>query len=508
MNDRQVRKLIADRLAVSFVEAKNSGGGSKCTKGKSCSKTCISRGKECLMELEGSIGGGLGKMVAKIAAERSASGSDTLEEIQTGLNSLKPAQRRAFEEFSAMMNSGKVTDGEMEQVANLLVSVYSVPGQDRKAVRSMSWDETADSMKRLDSVEKAYNNSTAGGKFDPRAKDGVGDWIDKNARTVEISKEVGDLAYRMIPAGARNSIDGAGRPGQHWTGLDSKGDPIHTSKSSQVRGEMLVRRYMEQGGRDPYTGRKLDIRNAEPEHIVAVASALKLNGKGDDERNLVWSSVNFNNIKRDRDIGDLKEYLNKTVVSKGKESYEAEYAKRLEGATGSKERKATTPTAVAKALESQTPQQRVSEMKALAETYRRSGETKYLLDAFGISRGAALGGVGTVPDEKGKVKSRGGGYIGFDQKVRVFLGKEGKKVTPSTASIVALALVPPEKRKSLVADLDKAIDKRKVTNEEAGKFKDPKDPAYQKLIAQKSEKFGKEVEGILTSYVPNIGDYL
>ena len=447
-------------------------------------------------------------MVAKIAAERKTSGSDTLEEVQAGLSNLKPAQKRAFEEFSEMMNSGKVTEGEMEQVASLLVSVYSVPGQDRKAVRSMSWNETADAMKRLGAVEKAYNSSTAGGKFDPKAKGGVGDWIDKNARTVEVSKEVGDLAYRMIPTGARNAIDGAGRPGQHWAGLDSKGNPVHTSKSSQVRGEMLVRRYMEQGGRDPYTGRKIDIRNAEPEHIVAVASALKLNGRGDDERNLVWSSVNFNNIKRDRDIGDLKNYLNKSVVSKGKEKYEAEYAKRLEGSAGSKDRKAVAPTAVAKALESQTPQQRVSEVRALVETYRKSGETKYILDAFGIPRGAALGGVGTAPDEKGQVKSRGGGYIGFDQKVRLSLSEKGKKVMPSTASAVALALVPPEKRKSLVADLGKATQNRRITDQEASKFKDPKDPAYQKLVSQKSAKFGKEVEGILTSYVPNIGDYL
>jgi hypothetical protein len=364
-------------------------------------------------------------------------------------------------------------------------------------------------MKRLDAVEKAYNSSTAGGKFDPKAKGGVGDWIDKNARTVEVSKEVGDLAYRMIPASARGAIDGAGRPGQHWTGLDSKGDPIHTSKSSQVRGEMLVRRYMEQGGRDPYTGRRIDIRNAEPEHIVAVASALKLNGRGDDERNLVWSSVNFNNIKRDRDIGDLKDYLNKSVVSKGKEKYEAEYAKRSEGSAGSKDRKANTSTSISKALEAQTPKQRAAEMKALVEPYQKNGEMKYVLDSFGISRGAKLGDIGNLPDEKGQVKSRsGGGYIGFDRKVRLDLGSGSKKVTPSTAAAVALALVPPGKRKSLAADLDKAIDSRGITKQEASKFKDPKDPEYVKLIGQKSAKFGKEVESILTSYVPNIGEYL
>ena len=204
----------------------------------------------------------------------------------------------------------------------------------------------------------------------------------------------------------------------------------------------------------------------------------------------------------------MKEYLNKTVISKGKETYEAEYAKRSEGAAGSKERKATTPTAVAKALEGQTPQQRVSEMKALAETYRKSGETKYLLDAFGISRGATVGGVGTVPDEKGQVKSRGGGYIGFNQKSRIFPDSKGRGVMPSTASFVALALVPPDKRKSLISDLDKAIDNRGVTKQESSRFKDPKDPEYRKLIGQKSGKFSKEVESILTSYVPNIREYL
>jgi hypothetical protein len=69
-------------------------------------------------------------------------------------------------------------------------------------------------------------------------------------------------------------------------------------------------------------------------------------------------------------------------------------------------------------------------------------------------------------------------------------------------------LVPPEKRQKLAEELDKAIDNRAVTKQEAGRFNDPKDPAYKALVSEKSAKFGKEIEKILTSYVPDIEDYL
>ena len=507
MNDRQVRKLIADRLAVSFAEPKSSGGGAKCTKGKSCSKTCISRDNDCLMELEGSVGGGLGKMVAKIAAERKTSGSDTLEEVQAGLSDLKPAQKRAFEEFSTMMNSGKVTDGEMEQVADLLVSVYSVPGQDRKAVRTMSWEEAGDASKRLDAVEKAYNASVAGGRFNPKAKGGVGEWVDREARKVEVSEKVAELAYKMLPLKARNAINAAGKPGEHWSGTDEKGNPTHTSSGNETRGKMLVRRFMEQGGVDPYTGRKIDVRNAEPEHVIAVKSALKFGGKGDDERNLVWSSVQFNNVKSDRDIGELRVYLDKSVFSKGEKEYVSQYNKKASGSEGSKQRKLESKNAVAEALSGQTPQQRVEQMRSLVKPYIENNEMKYVLRGMGLkSDSSTWNEPATVTADGRRIEGRTGARAGFDDKVRLEVG--GEKVRPSVASAITLALVKPEKRVELLEELEKARRERGVTKEEGEKFTGPKDPAYKALVDRRSEEFGGKVMVAVKKAVPDIEKYL
>jgi hypothetical protein len=505
--NRQLKSYITARLAVSFAEAGGSSGKSKCTKGKSCSKTCINRDHDCMIELESSIGGGLGKMVARIAAERKSSGHDTLEEIQAGLGDLKPTQKKAFENFTAMVKEGKVTDAEMEQVANLLVSVYSVAGQDRKAVRTMSWDEAQDAMKRLDAVEKAYNNSVANGKFDPKAKGGVGEWVDKNARKVEVSEGVANLAYDMLPSKAKSSIDRAGKPGEHWAGLDSKGNPTHTLKPNEARGRMLVRRFMEQGGVDPYTGRRIDIRNAEPEHVVAVKSALKFGGKGDDERNLVWSSVSFNNVKSDRDIKEMKERLEKEVFSKGKEQYEAEYNKKKLGSEESKQRKAGAKTAVAEALSQQTPQQRAEQMRLLMKPYVDNNEMKYILRSMGLKSDASLWKEpATVTADGRRIAGRASARAKFDENVTLEIG--GRKVKPSVASATALALVKPENRVRLLEDLERARKERGVSREEVERFSDPKDPAYKALVEKRSEEFGGKVMKAIENAVPDIGKYL
>ena len=505
--NRRLKSYITARLAVSFAESGGSSGKSKCTKGKSCSKTCINRDDDCLIELGSSIDGGLGKMVARIAAERKTSGHDTLEEVQAGLSNLKPAQKKAFEDFTTMVKEGKVTDAEMEQVANLLVSVYSVAGQDRKAVRTMSWDEAEGAMKRLDVVDKAYGNRIANDKFDPKAKGGVGEWIDKNARKVEVSEEVGNLAYNMLPPKARASIDRAGKPGEHWAGVDSKGNPIHSPVPNEARGRMLVRRFMEQGGVDPYTGRKIDIRNAEPEHVVAVKSALKFGGKGDDERNLVWSSVAFNNVKSDRDIKEMKEHLNKEVFSKGKEQYEAAYNKKQSRSEESKQRKAAAKTVVAEALAQQTSQQRAEQMRGLMKPYIENNEMKYILRGMGLKSDASTWNEpATVTADGRRIAGRAGARMGFDDKVR--LEVNGKKVRPSVASATALALVKPENRNRLLEDLERARKERGISDKESEKFKGPKDPAYKALVDKRSEEFGGKVMTAIEKAVPDVGEYL
>lgn len=486
----------------STPQASTSGGGEgskRCQKGKSCKATCIYKLDECLEEFPESINDSI-RSVSRLLAEQVESGRITeekAEEVASTFKGLDKGQLKAFETYEKLIDSGKATDAEKDMVARLLVSTIVTPGQDRNAPRVMSFDDIEAVLKpgRLEELEKAYQSSfNTEGKFDPSQKGGMGDLIRQKHLVNEISDEVALAAYGMLPSKVRSAIDKAGAvkgEGVMYAGDDKDGNPTFSSDPTRARGLFLVKRWMEQGGIDPYTGKPIDIRNAEPEHMVAFAHALAKGGGGDQPRNLLWSAAAPNNQKAG--AGDNFLQWKKTLEdyrAMGRDEYERRvFRPAIEGASARKGKKEQAPTALAQALDSMSAEERVAGVRRLAETYGK--EVRYLIRAAGV---------GWQHQDRDLDHRLGGKPASMDNGVpRV----PGTKVKPSTAVLVALAAIDPSRKAQLLDKLEELRKARILSDSEAQQVRGD-NAARLGLQKQKSEQYGNALAAVLTEYVPNL----
>ena len=475
----------------------------KCTKGKSCGATCIYRNNQCVVDLPPSLGLAISK-VSKLLSERVEQGSvseGTAEEVVSKLKDIEPSQQKAFDLFKKLVDTGKTSDTELDSVANLLISTIVTPGQDRNAPRVMSFDEIEAALKpgKLESLEKAYQASfSKDGKFDPSAKGGMGDLIKKEYLKNEISDSVAVAAYNMLPAKVRSAIDKAGAvkgEGVMYAGDDEKGNPTFSSKPTKARGVFLVKRWMEQGGLDPYTGKPIDIRNAEPEHMVAFAHALAKGGGGDQPRNLLWAAAQPNNQKAgaDDNFTKWKQSLEK-YQKMGREEYNNQvYNPATESAAATKGKKAQAPGELSQALSSITPEERVANTKKLVESY--GDKVRYLIRAAGVG----------WQHQDRDLDHRMGGKPAFMNNGVPTL--PGTKVKPSTAVLIALAAVDPSKKQQLIGQLEDLRKARILTDEEAMSVRG-NNSARLALQKQKSSEYGDDLSQVLREFVPNLDNLL
>lgn len=476
------------------------GGAKRCEKGKACKATCIHKLDECLEEFPESINDSI-RSISRLLAEQVESGRITeekAEEVASTFKGLDKGQLKAFENYEKLIDSGKATDSEKDAVARLLVSTIVTPGQDRNAPRVLSFDDIESILKpgKLDELEKAYQNSfSADGKFDPSQKGGMGNLIRQKHLVNEISDEVASAAYGMLPSKVRSAIDKAGAvkgEGVMYAGDDKEGNPTFSSDPTRARGLFLVKRWMEQGGIDPYTGKPIDIRNAEPEHMVAFAHALAKGGGGDQPRNLLWSAAAPNNQKAG--AGDNFLQWKKTLENykaMGREEYEKMvFNPAIEGATARKGKKEQAPTALAQALNSMSIEERVAGVRKLIDSYGK--EVRYLIRA---------GGIGWQHQDRDLDHRMGGKPAFMDNGVpRV----PGMKVKPSTAVLVALAAVDPSRKPELMSRLEELRKSRILSDSEAERVRG-NNSARLALQAQKSKEYGDALATTLTKYVSNLG---
>lgn len=486
----------------STPQAPTSSGGKgakKCEKGKACKATCIHRLDNCLAEFPESINDSI-RSVSKLLAEQVESGRITeekAEEVASSFRALDKAQLKAFERYEKLIDSGKATDSEKDMVARLLVSTIVTPGQDRNAPRVLSFDDIESILKpgKLDELEKAYRNSfSADGKFDPSLKGGMGDLIRQKHLVNDISDEVALAAYEMLPSKVRSAIDKAGAvkgDGVMYAGDDKNGNPTFSSDPTRARGLFLVKRWLEQGGIDPYTGKPIDIRNAEPEHMVAFAHALAKGGGGDQPRNLLWSAAAPNNQKAG--AGDNFLQWKKTLEdyrAMGRNEYERKiFRPAIEGSTARKGKKEQAPTALSKAMDAISVEERVAAVRKLVDTYGK--EVRYLIRAAGV---------GWQHQDRDLDHRLGGKPAFMDSGVpRV----PGTKVKPSTAVLVALAAVDPSRKAQLMAELEELRKSRILSNAEAERVRGD-NSARLALQKQRSVEYGNALAATLTQYVPNL----
>lgn len=366
--------------------------GKRCSKGKPCKTTCISREDKCLEDLIPVLSGGLGKLAADLGGR---SESEVMEATAAALENLDATQTKAFDAFLKMREAGKVTPEEEEQVAKLLMSVAIAPKQaSRSDPRVMSFDEVSKIVDsgRIQKLEEAYQNSIKGGAFNPDAPGGMGDYVRNNVNVKPISDEVAAVAYSMLPSTARAALNKAGSvtgEGQVYGGRNPDGTAKFVASPNKERGVMLTKKWMEQDGKDPFTGDYIDIRKAEPEHLFSWSQAKASGGKGDIDTNLAWASPATNNSKAAKGVDDNFVKWGQQLEqwkSMGKEAYEKDIvAPKLAKAAKAGGLKGGAETELGKALSAQTPEQRVALMRASVKAY--GDRVRYLVRASGMESG-------------------------------------------------------------------------------------------------------------------------
>lgn len=482
------------------------GARKRCKLGKNCSATCIHRNDECLVEMPEAVGLAL-KQVSRMLEGLVERGQVTEPEAEKVVTELKTSaqpktarendQTRAFKKFAEGIKNGTVTDDEKDSIAKLLISTTLVPGQDRNAARVMSFDEINSALKpgHLEGFDKAYKASFVDGKFDPSAKGGMGEFMQRNFLKNKVSDEMAEAAYYMLPSKMRAAIDKAGAVKQMYAGTDENGNIKTSATPTRERGIFLVKRWMEQGGLDPYTGKPIDIRNAEPEHLVAFAHAGKQGGGGDQPKNLMWAAAQPNNQKAGAgdDFMKWKETLEK-YKGMGREEYDSKvYKPAVEKSGAVKGRKGSAPTDIEKAMNAATPQERIQTMKALLASY--GNDFRYLLRAADVG----------WQHQDRDLDHRQGGKPAFMNNGVPKL--PGTKVKPSTAVMVALAAVDPSKRAALLGALEDLRKARILTDSEAQSVRGDNN-ARLALQGKKSQEYGQSLSKLLQQYVPNLGDIL
>lgn len=479
--------------------SRSTGKAKKCSAGKPCSATCIHKNDDCISTLPAPLGIALTRL-SKVLSEQVSEdriSEERAEEVVSKIKSTEDSQLKAFDLFKKLVDSGKASETELDSVAKLLISTTLTPGQDRNAPRVMSFEDIEAVLKpgKLEQLEQAYQNSFgSNGKFDPSQKGGMGDLISLNYLVNKVSDEVATTAYYMLPSKVRSAIDKAGAvKGESvmFAGNDNDGNPTFSDKPTRERGVFLVKRWMEQGGLDPYTGKPIDIRNAEPEHMVAFAHALAKGGGGDQPRNLLWSASQPNNQKAGSgdNFMEWKERLQE-FKKMGREAYEREVynpaANKAEEARG---KKGSASTDIAKALSSQTSEERVAGVKGLIQSY--GDKVRYLV------RAAEVGWQHQDRD----LDHRMGGKPAFMNNGVPKL--PGTNVKPSTAVLVALAAIDPSKKEALKEGLEDLRKARILTDNEAQSVRGDNN-ARLKLQTQKSSEYGEKLAELLNNFVPNL----
>ena len=283
---RRLTVLNNRLLAVSFAE-----GSKKCIRGKACSSTCIYKGDDCVVGLDPSLSGALTELSAALQ-KRVKKGSITEEQAVGALRRLATkgegedenltlTSTRAKEIVNAL---SKLTDKE----ANLVFDTV-IPG--------VFTDRTKNTPATPEEIEGLHKNREQLKKFADLQREVLESRKTKKEMSPEelrsklaeisperktVSKEQVELAMALLPEQERNYLRKAGALDEKETGgrfgdvsssdaLPKSYGPLkqQTANEAENRAKLLMRVYLETGGKDVYTGQPLPITKADLEHIIA-----------------------------------------------------------------------------------------------------------------------------------------------------------------------------------------------------------------------------------------------
>ena len=147
-----------------------------------------------------------------------------------------------------------------------------------------------------------------------------------SVRTIEVSDEFVDASYDVLPESFKKSLKGKGQvtndkyvsddkahKDMHYLGKNPDGTVKRGMASTNDRAKLMWRIYLEQGGRDAYTGLPLDIQSMDLEHVRGFNN--KDGGKPGKEEweqrenddNMTLINSNINQTKVDLSMKDFFE---------------------------------------------------------------------------------------------------------------------------------------------------------------------------------------------------------
>lgn len=161
-------------------------------------------------------------------------------------------------------------------------------------------------------------------KYDFEDKDSVEEFV-RSIRRNEVSDEFVDATFELLPksltkAWAKKGMAGKGELGKnHFLGYDKDGNEMR-GQGGVDRSKLMWRMYLEQNGRDGYTGLPLNIENFDLEHIRPASGAgndLEEFKTREHEKNQVLTNSNVNQAKSDLSMNEFFEKQVDPLSTKG-----------------------------------------------------------------------------------------------------------------------------------------------------------------------------------------------
>lgn len=288
-----------------------------CKRGTPCSLTCIASNKICRENFPENMQGFIQKLAANLAAQYG-----DVEEISTERAKMFKVLESPNENFQKLLE-GK---SEEEIIWFLEMRILTSGGKRDSADKwKFSPNEALGLRERAPELISAWEKTKEKGFNSEgyRALGGIGDYISKY-RNMPVSDTDVDLFWESLSERERNSLKRSGAYAKtYWDGVDLDEEKLPTgtrTKPEDLRGKLVLKIYLRQGGRDLYTGERVPLHEMELDHIVP-------KGKGgasvEDPKN--WAMVKTG-INRGKGQRDLDEYVNstlKTLFPKSKTEEEA-----------------------------------------------------------------------------------------------------------------------------------------------------------------------------------------
>ena len=157
--------------------------------------------------------------------------------------------------------------------------------------------------------------------------DGSPETIEKFVRSVrstKVSDEFAEASFEMLPDKFKKSLTGKGKvtgdkyvsddkahKDMHFIGYDENGKEMRGDASAKSRAKLMWKIYLEQGGRDAYTGLPLDLSAMDLEHVRGFNNKDGGNPskeqweQRENDKNFTLINSNVNQKKTDLSMGDF-----------------------------------------------------------------------------------------------------------------------------------------------------------------------------------------------------------